>query len=35
MSRTLSKSDFKVAQECPTQLYNRNRKFPNTMDDND
>lgn len=35
MSRTLSKSDFKVAQECPTKLYYRKRKFPNTMEDND
>lgn len=35
MSRTLSKSDFKLAQECPTKLYYRKRKFPSTMDENE
>ena len=33
--RTLSKSDFKVAQDCPTKLYYRKRKFPSTMDENE
>lgn len=27
-ARTLSKSDFKVAQECPTKLYYRKLKYP-------
>lgn len=35
MSRTLSKSDFKVAQDCPTKLYYRKQKFPSTMDENE
>lgn len=35
MSRTLSKSDFKVAQDCPTKLYYRKHKFPSTMDENE
>jgi len=35
MSRTLSKSDFKLAQECPTKLYYRKKGFPNTMQDNE
>ncbi len=34
-ARTLSKSDFKVAQECPTKLFYRKQKFPNTMQDNE
>ena len=33
--RTLSKSDFKVAQDSPSKLYYRKRKFPSTMDENE
>ena len=33
--RTLSKSDFKVALECPTKLYYRKIRFPNTIQYND
>lgn len=33
-TRTLSKSDFKVAQECPTKLFYRKQQFPSTMQDN-
>ena len=34
-TRTLSKSDFKVAQDCPTKLYYRKLKYPSTMDENE
>jgi hypothetical protein len=29
----LSKSDFKVARECPAKLYYRKHKYPNTLQD--
>lgn len=31
----LTKSDFKVAQTCPTKLYYRKRKYPTTMEENE
>jgi hypothetical protein len=31
----LTKSDFKVAQSCPTKLFYRKRKFPTTLEDNE
>ncbi|MEZ4757655.1 MAG: DUF2779 domain-containing protein [Flavobacteriales bacterium] len=33
--RTLSKSDLKVALDCPTKLYYRKQRFPSTLSDND
>src|SRR6266511_3709902 len=30
--RTLSKSDFKAARECPTKLYYRELRYPTTKD---
>jgi hypothetical protein len=32
--RTLSKSDLKVALDCPTKLYYRKQRFPSTLADN-
>ena len=34
MTRTLSKSDFKLAQSCITKLYYRENHYPETHDDN-
>ena len=34
MTRTLSKSDFKLAQSCVTKLYYRENRYPETNDDN-
>jgi len=34
MSRTLSKSDFKIARTCATKLYYKELGYPSTMDDN-
>jgi hypothetical protein len=31
----LSKSDFKVARECPTKLYYRKNKYPNTKEEDE
>jgi hypothetical protein len=35
MTRYLSKSDFKVAQMCPTKLYYRKSGYPSLNDDNE
>jgi CRISPR/Cas system-associated exonuclease Cas4 (RecB family) len=31
----LSKSDFKVAQTCPTKLYYKKRGYPSVKDDDE
>ena len=31
----LSKSDFKVAQTCPTKLYYKKNKYPSQKDENE
>jgi hypothetical protein len=33
--RTLSKSDFKIAKDCPTKLYYKKKGYPNNIDDNE
>lgn len=33
--RTLSKSDFKIARDCPTKLYYKKKGYPNNADENE
>lgn len=34
-SRTLSKSDFKIARDCPTKLYYKKKGYPNNNEENE
>ncbi|MDP4230414.1 MAG: DUF2779 domain-containing protein [Bacteroidota bacterium] len=34
VSKSLSKSDFKIAQDCPTKLYYKKHGFPTSLDEN-
>src|ERR1700679_993641 len=33
--RTLSKSDFKIARDCPTKLYYKKKDYPNSNEENE
>ncbi|HEX3626341.1 MAG TPA: hypothetical protein VH280_13040 [Verrucomicrobiae bacterium] len=35
MSALLSKSDFKVAQTCPTKLFYKKNRYPSSLDDDE
>lgn len=35
LPHTLSKSDFKLARSCPTKLYYRELKYPDTLEENE
>ena len=35
IKRTLSKSDFKIARDCPTKLYYKKKGYPNSNEENE